>query len=245
MAHVQFVGSGDAFGSGGRRQTCIAVTGADQLVLVDCGATSVMGLKVLGLEPNSVGTVVISHLHGDHFGGLPFLILDGQFSGRTAPLLVAGPPGTSARLTQAMETLFPGSSQVRRRFDVEVRELATDGSPLPLNALTVRGWEVEHASGAPSLAVRVDLGGVSFGYSGDTQWTPALVEAARDADLFAVEAYTFDRPVRYHLDHATLQAHRGELAAQRLVLTHMSADMLRRLEETDLPAAHDGLIIGL
>jgi ribonuclease BN (tRNA processing enzyme) len=46
----------------------------------------------------------------------------------------------------------------------------------------------EHASGAPSLAVRVDLGGASFGYSGDTQWTPALAPAARDADLFAVEA---------------------------------------------------------
>jgi ribonuclease BN (tRNA processing enzyme) len=44
--------------------------------------------------------VFVSHLHGDHFGGLPFLILDGQFSGRTEPLTVAGPPGTADRLAR-------------------------------------------------------------------------------------------------------------------------------------------------
>jgi ribonuclease BN (tRNA processing enzyme) len=245
VTEVVFVGSGDAFGSGGRRQTCIGLTGDDQFMLVDCGTTSVLGLKALGFDPSLVSAVVISHLHGDHFGGLPFLILDGQFSGRTQPLAVAGPPGTRDRLTQAMEVLFPGSSQVRRRFEVEVRELALDGSPQPAGAATVRGWEVEHASGAPPLAVRVDLGGVSFGYSGDTQWTPALVPAARDADLFAAEAYTFDKPVRYHLDYATLRAHLTELEARQLILTHMSSDLLRRLDDVDLPTAHDGLAIGL
>jgi ribonuclease BN (tRNA processing enzyme) len=245
VTNVVFVGSGDAFGSGGRRQTCIGLTGDDQFMLVDCGTTSILGLKALGLDPSLVSAVVISHLHGDHFGGLPFLILDGQFSGRTRPLVVAGPPGTRDRLTQAMEVLFPGSSQVRRRFEVEVRELALDGSPQPAGAATVRGWEVEHARGAPPLAVRVDLGGVSVGYSGDTQWTPALVHAARDADLFAAEAYTFDQPVRYHLDYATLRAHLTELDARQLILTHMSSDLLSHLDEVDLPTAHDGLAIDL
>jgi ribonuclease BN (tRNA processing enzyme) len=245
VTRVAFVGSGDAFGSGGRRQTCIGLSGDDQFMLVDCGATSVLGLKALGLDPSLVSAVVISHLHGDHFGGLPFLILDGQFSGRTQPLLVAGPPGTQDRLVQAMEVLFPGSSQVRRKFQVEVRELTPDGSPQPVGAATVRGWEVEHASGAPSLAVRVELGDASFGYSGDTQWTPALVHAARDTDLFAAEAYTFSKPVRYHLDYATLSAHRAELETRQLILTHMSSDMLSHLDEADLPAAHDGLSINL
>src|SRR5215510_11442005 len=129
---VRFVGTGDAFGSGGRWQTCIWLEGDGQVLLVDCGATSLVALKSQGLDPSAVSAVAISHLHGDHFGGLPFLILDGQFSRRTAPLLVAGPPGTSARLTEAMEALFPGSSQARRRFDVRVTELATDGAPVAL-----------------------------------------------------------------------------------------------------------------
>jgi ribonuclease BN (tRNA processing enzyme) len=128
---------------------------------------------------------------------------------------------------------------------VEVTELATDGTPTGLGAASVRGWQVEHACGAPPLALRVELGGVSFAYSGDTQWTPELAEPARGADLLAVEAYTFDRPIRYHLDYQTLRAHLGELHAERVVLTHMSAAMLGRLADTDLPAAYDGMVIDL
>ena len=242
---VRFVGSGDAFGSGGRFQTCICLSGVGQHMLVDCGATSLVALKAQAMDPGVIGAVVITHLHGDHFGGVPFLVLDGQFSGRTAPLLVAGPPGTAARLAQAMESLYPGSSSVQRRFDVEVTELVPGGAPLELGAATVRGWEVDHASGAPSLALRVDFGDASFGYSGDTQWTPALAAAARGCDLFAAEAYTYARPIRYHLDYQTLRAHLPELGAQRVVLTHMSGDMLARLTDADLPAAHDGMVIDL
>ena len=163
---IRFVGSGDAFGSGGRWQTCIHLSAEGQALLVDCGATSLVALKAQGLDPHAVGAVAVTHLHGDHFGGLPFLILDGQFSHRTAPLLVAGPPGTRVRLTEAMETLFPGSSRAPRRFPVQVTELAADGTPAKLGPATVRGWQVEHACGAPPLALRVDLGGASFAYSG-------------------------------------------------------------------------------
>jgi ribonuclease BN (tRNA processing enzyme) len=242
---VRFAGSGDAFGTGGRWQTCIHLTGGGQVMLVDCGATSVTALRAQGLDPDEVAAVAVTHLHGDHFGGLPFLILAGQFSGRTMPLLVAGPPGIRVRLTEAMEALFPGSSQVARRFPVEVTELATDGTPAALGAATVRGWEVEHASGAPPLALRVELGGAAFGYSGDTAWTPALAEAARDTDLFAAEAYTYDRPIRYHLSYATLAEHLPELHARRIVLTHMSGDMLGRLAGVSVPAAYDGMTVGL
>jgi len=242
---VRFVGSGDAFGSGGRWQTCIHVSGEGQVLLVDCGATSLTALKAQGLDPNAVDAVAVTHLHGDHFGGLPFLILDGQFSRRTAPLRVAGPPGIRVRLAEAMEALFPGSSQTRRRFEVEITELRTGGTPAGLGAATVRGWEVEHACGAPPLALRVELAGRSFAYSGDTQWTPALAEVSDDADLFAVEAYTFDRPVRYHLDYQTLRGHLGEISARRTVLTHMSAAMLARLADAGTPAAYDGMTLDL
>ena len=242
---VRFVGSGDAVGSGGRWQTCIQVSAGGQVLLVDCGATTLAALKTQGVDPGDISAVAITHLHGDHFGGLPFLILDAQFSGRSAPLLIAGPPGTAARLGQAMEVLFPGSSSVHRRFPVEVTELLTDGTPAPLGAAVVRGWEVEHASGAPPLALRVELAGASFAYSGDTQWTPVLARAARGADLFAAEAYTFDRPIRYHLNYTTLRAHLDEIEASRVVLTHMSADMLGRLPEAEFPAAHDGLVLDL
>src|ERR1044071_299009 len=120
-----FAGSGDAFGSGGRYQACIHVRGPGrgpgrETFLVDCGSTSLTALKAAGLDPGEIGTVFVSHLHGDHFGGRPYLVRDGQFRGRTSPLTVAGPPGTAARLREAMEVLFPGSADVARRFRVGV-----------------------------------------------------------------------------------------------------------------------------
>ena len=91
---VQFVGSGDAFGSGGRFQTCIALRARGDLFLVDFGASSLIAMQQLGIDPNDVSKILITHLHGDHFGGLPFLLLHAQHvSKRTAPLTIAGPPG--------------------------------------------------------------------------------------------------------------------------------------------------------
>jgi len=240
---VQFVGSGDAFGSGGRYQTCIRLRGHEQTVLVDCGATSLTALKAQGLDPGEVDAVVITHLHGDHFGGLPFLVLDGQFSRRARPLRVLGPIGTADRLRSAMEVLYPGSSTVQRRFALDVTELDGAGTAVELAAAAVRGWEVDHASGAPALAVRVDMADQSFGYSGDTAWTPALRAAAHGADMFACEAYTYERSVRYHLAYATVIEHWSELETSQLVLTHMGPDMLSHLDEVDQVTASDGLVL--
>lgn len=240
---VTFAGSGDAFGSGGRYQACIHLRGRDgPAVLLDCGATSLRALKSLGLDPAGVGTVLISHLHGDHFGGLPFLILDGQFSRRTAPLTIAGPPGTGARLEQLMEVMFPGSAGVARRFRNEVVEL-TPGGTTTLPGLAVTAWEVNHPSGAPALSLRVTFGGRVIAYTGDTAWADDLAAAAADADLLIAEAYSYDKPIPYHLRHTDLVSHRQELTSRRIVVTHMSDDMLTPPRELDFEAAHDGLVI--
>jgi ribonuclease BN (tRNA processing enzyme) len=240
---VRFVGTGDAFGSGGRWQTCISVTSGGQHMLVDCGATSLTAMRAQGLDPGDVEAVAITHLHGDHCGGLPFLILDGQFTRRTSPLRVIGPAGTGERLAQAMEVLFPGSSTVTRRFTVDVEEI--DGAPVQVGGFTIAAWPVVHESGAPALALRVDDGRSSFAYSGDTEWTPTLIEAGHGVDLFAVEAYTYDKPIRYHLDYRTMRDHLQEIGARRTLLTHMSGAMLNRLADVDVPAAHDGMTVDL
>jgi ribonuclease BN (tRNA processing enzyme) len=244
MVTVTFAGCGDAFGSGGRFQACIHLhPGADHApVLLDCGATSLTALRRAGLDPGEIGTVFVSHLHGDHFGGLPFLILDGQFSGRTAPLLIAGPPGTRQRLTEAMECLFPGSSQVRRRFDVTVTELSL-GQPSTVAGVTAHAWKASHPSGAPALILRLTTGGTVIAYTGDTAWTPAITAASHNADLLIAEAYYWDKPVPHHLRHADLAEHEHEITARRVILTHMSADMLAH--DTPYEKARDGIAITL
>jgi ribonuclease BN (tRNA processing enzyme) len=236
---VRFLGSGDAFGSGGRFQTCIHVEAAGAQVLVDCGASSLVAMRRFGVDPQAIDAVVLSHLHGDHFGGVPFLILDGQFKRRTRSLAVAGPPGVEARVHAAMEVLFPGSTTVERRFGTRFVEWS-DRAPQVLGPFTVTPFPVVHASGAPPFALRLACDGKVIAYSGDTEWTEALVEAARATDLFIAEAYFVDKRVKFHLDVQTLLAHRERLDCRRLVLTHMSDDVLGRLAELGVEAAEDG-----
>ena len=240
---LQFLGSGDALGSGGRFQTCLHLYGVgDGGVLIDVGASSLVAMKRAGVDPASIGWVFLTHLHGDHFAGLPFLILDGQFSRRTRPLTIAGPPGVEARVKTAMEVLFPGLAATTQRFAVEFVELL-DRRPATIGPATVTPFAVIHPSGAPSYALQVEYGGKVITYSGDTEWTDALVEASAVADLFVCEAYFYDKKVRYHLDWTTLAANRRRLSCRRLILTHMSQDMLDHRATVDAEIADDLLTL--
>jgi len=239
---LTFLGSGDAFGSGGRLQTCMLVESDGRRWLLDCGATSLVALRRAGIDPATIDAILISHLHGDHFGGVPFVLLDGQFRRGVRPLVVAGPAGVEARVAAALEALFPGATRVERRFvttfvEWKAREAAE------IAGVRVVPYPVVHPSGAPPFALRLHAGGRTLVYSGDTEWTDVLVEAARGADLFVCEAYAFERKIRFHLDWATLAAHRVALDCRRLVVTHMGEDMLARVPDLDVEAARDGLTL--
>jgi ribonuclease BN (tRNA processing enzyme) len=242
--HVRFLGSGDAFGSGGRLQASILIESGGFHALLDCGTTTLIGMKRAAIDPAIVDVILVSHLHGDHFGGIPFFLLDAQFSKRLRPLVVAGPPGLSERLRQAMEVFFPGSSKVERKFETKVVEMPEE-RPTSLGALAATPYGVRHPSGAPAYALRLEIGGRVLAYSGDTEWTEALPRAARDSDLFICEAYFYEKRVPFHLDYRTLLDHRGEIRTKRLVVTHMSADMLERLTELEVEAASDGRVLEL
>ena len=242
---LQFVGCGDALGSGGRFNTCFHVTGGNVNFLIDCGASSLPALKRLGIARDGIDVILITHFHGDHFAGLPFLLLDAQFTRRSRPLVIAGPQGIETRLAALMEALFEHSSKTTQRFDLSVVELEPEQTRT-FGEVKVTPYPVVHGeSGGPFLAYRIEAEGRIITYSADTEWTDALIPAARDADLFIAEAYYYDKIVKNHLSLKTLEAHLPAINARRLVLTHMSEDMLARLGELPHLAAHDGMIVEL
>ena len=241
VVEVTILGSGDAFASHGRFQSGYIIESPDCRILMEAGPTALCAMKRMDFKPADIDMILVSHPHGDHFGGLPFLILDGQFSRRERPLTVAGPPGTGERLRQALEALFPGSSAIRRRFPVDVVEL-TPGGVAAVNGIEVTIWEVDHPSGAPPLAMRLRVEGTTIAYTGDTAWTESLPLAADGADLLIAEAYSYDKAIPYHLRYVDLLTHRADLTSRRIVLTHMSADMLARADLI-FETAHDGLLV--
>jgi ribonuclease BN (tRNA processing enzyme) len=240
---LRFVGCGDALGSGGRNNTCFHVTGAGGNFLIDCGTSSLPALQRLGIARDDIDLVLITHFHGDHFAGLPFLLLDAQFSRRSRPLVIAGPQGIEARLAQVMEALFEHSSTTKQRFELNVVALKSEETR-QLGAVNVTPYPVvQGGSGGPFLAYRIEAEGRVMAYSADTEWTETLIPLARDADLFIAEAYTHDRVVKNHLSLKTLEPHLPAINAKRLILTHMSDDMLGRLDTLAYTAASDGMIV--
>ena len=242
---LTIAGSGDAFGSGGRMNTCFHLQTAKATLLIDCGASALPALKALPVDPNAIDGVVLSHLHGDHCGGLPFLILDARFARREKPLLIAGPPGTKDRLHILMEACFPKSTGTPWKFEWHVEEI-TVGVPADVLGHSLITAEVIHQSGAPSTALRLSDGDKTFAYSGDTEWTDALLPIARDADLFICECYAFAGKLNGHISWEILREKLGALAAKRTMITHMNPTMLARAGEAraaGVLVAEDGLVM--
>jgi ribonuclease BN (tRNA processing enzyme) len=243
---LEFIGCGDAFGSGGRFQTCFLVRTNGRPFLIDCGASAPVALQQRGVNSAGIGLVVVSHLHGDHVGGLPFLLLDAAYNRpRAVPLVVAGPPGVESCVMRTLEMLYPGTREsVSARVPVQFVELDPRQATAVEDVL-VSAFEVEHSSKTACFAVRVEVEGRIIAYSGDTQWTPALLELSRGADVFICECTGFESPVYSHLSHSDLREHAAELAGVRMVLTHLGPEMLAHQGEARWPCAHDGLIIDL
>lgn len=243
---IQFIGCGDAFGTGGRLNTCFHLRGERTNLLIDCGASSLVGLKRHEVDRNAVDVILVTHFHADHFGGIPFFILDAQFvAKRTRPLIIAGPPGLPAWYERWMETAFAGSSKTQQKFPLTLLELEI-GRRTVVGSVAVTPYPVRHSEPAgPCLGVRIEAEGRVIGFSGDTEWVDELVTIGRDADLFICEAYMRERVVKAHLALATLQQHLPDIRPKRLVITHMSDDMYEHRGEVGDIGAEDGLVIPL
>ena len=242
---VRFAGSGDSFGSGGRFQTCIVVDGPGVRFALDFGASSLIALARLEIHPNSLDAILLTHLHGDHCGGVPFLLIDAMLGARRQrPLIVAGPAGTRAHMETLREALFPGSAVMTPKFRLEYREM-TVGVPNRILDLVVTPRPARHTAETNPTALRVEVGGRIVAYTGDTEWTDEVARIAEGADLLIAECYYYAKPIKWHLNYPAIAEHVRAAGAKRVILTHMSAEMLAHVGEVPEECASDGMVVEL
>jgi len=243
--NLTFIGSGDAFSSGGRLQSGILIESQAHGLLLDCGATLLVGLQRCGITTDQIDSIAISHLHGDHFAGIPFLLLDALFvRKRTKPLHIFGPAGTKDRLAEACKVLYPGALEGPFPFAVEYHVL-DHSKAIAHESIQFSTFAVSHSQHSAACAIRVDIEGRTISYSGDTRWDNNLIELARGSDLFICECCNYDEPSPAHLDYLTLKQHLVDLDSVRIILAHTGPMIDKNLQHIDLEIAYDGLQLQL
>lgn len=240
---VTFLGAGDAFSAGGRCMAAYLVETASAAVLVDCGPTALLALKRKGRNGDGIDAVILSHLHGDHFAGLPFLFLEYVYNRpRTRPLVIAGPPGTEESVRTVYRAMYRELSARPTPFEVIYREMQPE-EKCEVAGFRVHPFRVPHQENEISLGLRIQAGGRTLLYSGDSGWTEAFVEHSRGANLFICECCNFETRVDFHLDYPRIAANRARLGCDRLILTHIGQEVLARLSEVAEEVADDGLSV--
>lgn len=239
-ARLTIVGSSDAFNACGRSHSCYLLEGRGfGPIMIDFGATALSALRRLRREPTEIRALAITHLHGDHLGGFPFLLIDGMFNTRRSEALeVLGPVGVEARVEALVAATYGDLSSHPRPFELTFGELPPDAE-VSLAGARVRSFPAEHMDPPEQpLCLRVTTpSGLVVAFSGDTKMCDALLEAGADADVLVAECSGLAPPIGRHCTWEDWRVALPRCTARRVVLSHLGRAVRERTSELLAEAA--------
>ncbi|RYY37964.1 MAG: MBL fold metallo-hydrolase [Sphingobacteriaceae bacterium] len=243
MVKLIVIGCGDAFASGALHNTCFYVQSAKGCFLIDCGASAVHGLKQQNIKLNKIDTILITHFHGDHYGGVPFLLLEMAVYKRKKPITIVTPPGGRENISALLHLLYPGS-KVLENLNIKFIEYNSD-EEIYVNYITLKAFAVIHTPEAMPHGLRISVDDRIISYSGDTEWTDSLFELSQYADLFICECNFFSTQVKNHMNYQALKIKLPLLQCEKLLLTHFDNEMLQNMSAVVVPCAKEGMVVEL
>lgn len=220
------LGCGDAFGSNGRNHTSFLIADGDEKILIDCGASTLIRLKHEQVELESISTIFISHFHGDHYGGIPFVLICSLFEmPRKNPLTIVGPKGVKERVYALQEAMYAGTSEKLVGLDLSFVEFE-HGKSISIGDKLITAWEVEHSEFSNPHGIRIVWKDKKIAFSGDTSWSDNLIPLSADTDLFICECNFLEEVSFGHLSYSELLNVHTQFSTKALWLTHMADEVI-------------------
>jgi ribonuclease BN (tRNA processing enzyme) len=239
------IGTSDAFGAGGRRQSAYLLRAPSGSVLLDCGGSTASGLTALGIERDEIDAILLTHFHADHFGGIPLLLLGAHYvDRRRRPLCIAGPRGVEKRVLDVARALGHSLEEQRLGFELRFEEIPV-GETREIGPVEARSFATFHSPDSQPHGLVVSAGNRRVAYSGDTGWFDALPGEVSHADVFLCECTQVQREFEYHMSLDELALRSREFDCGRLVLTHLGAEMRALSDSRGFELADDGRVLKL
>jgi ribonuclease BN (tRNA processing enzyme) len=223
MLELSFLGSGGAFAIGGRYWSSFVV---NRRYVFEAPPTLLPHLKRMAIPVADIHAVFITHFHGDHFMGLPFLFLEYAYlTPRRDDLYIAGPPGVQALIEGLAETAFPGLSHAEVDYQRRYLE-AKPGPEQALDDVRFLTMPMNHANGKlTALGYRLHLDGKVLAYSGDTQLCDELFALAEGADVLIVDCSYCQGEGPEHMGIADIMKVKKTLSpSTAIILTHLDTE---------------------
>jgi ribonuclease Z len=202
--HAAVCGSGSPLPDPKRGNPCLAVIAGKRVFIVDAGEQASETLNRMGIAPNRIEIVLLTHFHSDHIGGLGSLTIQRWVAEQTTTRMrVIGPPGVERVVAGYNEAFaLDNSYRTAHHGDAvappEIGGMTAEPFSFPQGAdsivvlddggLRITAFEVDHSPAEPAVGYRFDYKGRSLVVSGDTTYSPVLVRAAEGADLLIHDA---------------------------------------------------------
>ncbi len=240
---ITVLGSSDAFCSGAHLNAAYLFRTRRSTFLVDCGPTTLLGMKQRAIDTGCLDFVIVSHMHGDHFAGLPFLLLEYMYENpRERPFVIVGPVGIEERVWTLFRTLYSDVHSKALPFPLRFEELIPE-QPTVVADVTILPVRVPHQLEETALALQIGVGAKRVLYSGDTPWIDRFLGLAHDADLFLCECTAYARSMGRHIEFEHLRTLLPRITAKRLVLMHLGREMRDHAASLGVECATEGLVI--
>jgi len=241
MKQVIVIGSGNAFNSSGRAHPCFLLESVSgSRLLLDAGATALYILQRQKIDLSALDCMLISHYHGDHFLGLPFILLQMQIIlKRKQEFTILGPPGLSQVCQQLMDIAYPGFN-----IDFKIIYQEIHDKEYQAGDFSITPFPVLHRP--ESLGFRISgPSGKTVAYTGDTGLNDNVFVLVENVDLAIIEMSLLkqeDPPVP-HIALDEIISRRSELKARKIVFSHLYNDVAAEITRLNLgEVAEDGKI---